>query len=144
MKDHSMFAYKKGGIRIHGLIYVDDLIITGSSIIAIKEFKEYLSTCFKMKDLIILRYFLGIEVARSPRMYLCQRKYSLDIISDTGLFGVKPVSFPLEQNQKLLLDKGSAMTEHYRHRRLIGHLIYLGKNVPGNELCHSCAFVVYA
>ena len=66
VKDHSLFAYNKGGVRIHVLIYVDDLIITGSSVTAINEFKEYLSNCFKMKDLGILRYFLGIEVARSP------------------------------------------------------------------------------
>lgn len=82
-----------------------------------------------MKDLGILQYFLGIEVACSPLgMYLCQRKYSLDIISDTGLLGVKHVSFPLELNHKLLLDKGSAMT--YRYRRLIGRVIYLSTTRP--------------
>lgn len=74
-----------------------------------------------MKDLGILQYFLGIKVVGSPAgMYLCQWKYSLDIISETGLLGVKPVSFPLEQNHKLLLDDGVLMTDPRRYRRLVG------------------------
>lgn len=50
-----------------------------------------------MKDLGLLKYFLGIEEARSPnRIFFCQRKYSLDIISEFGLLGTKPMETPLE------------------------------------------------
>jgi len=45
------------------LVYVDDLIIAGNTPFAIKRYKLYLGTCFHMKDLGILKYFLGIEVA---------------------------------------------------------------------------------
>lgn len=85
-----------------------------------------------MKDLGILCYFLGIEVACSPSgMYLCQRKYALDIIVETGLMGVKHVSFPLEQNHKLLRDDGEPMTtDPFRYRRLVGRLIYLATTRP--------------
>jgi len=48
------------------LVYVDDLIIAGNTSSIIKRFKLYLSTCFHMKDLGVLKYFLGIEVARNP------------------------------------------------------------------------------
>lgn len=46
--------------------------------------------------------FLGIEVAESAAsISLCQRKYTLDIISDGGLLGGKPTSFPMEPNHQL-------------------------------------------
>ena len=129
--DYSLFIYAAAGVRLHVLVYVDDLIITGSSAAIITEFKQYLSTKFHMKDLGVLRYFLGIEVARSPAgIYLCQRKYALGIITETGLLGVKPVSFPLEQNHKLAHAKDTPFSAPSRYRRLIGRIIYLGVTRP--------------
>ncbi|XP_020870708.1 uncharacterized protein LOC110225397 [Arabidopsis lyrata subsp. lyrata] len=129
--DYSLFTLEKGDTRLHVLVYVDDLIITGSSIHVVNKFKHYLSTCFHMKNLGPLRYFLGIEVARSPEgIYLCQRKYALDIIAETGLMGVKPITFPLEQNHKLSLAKDDAFHDPSRYRRLVGRLIYLGNTRP--------------
>lgn len=73
--DYSLFTFAKNGIQLNLLIYVDDMIISGNTLAAINEFKYYLSTCFKMKDLGELKYFLGIEVSRnSTGFYLCQRK----------------------------------------------------------------------
>jgi len=78
-----------------------------------------------MSDIGLLTYFLGIEVARnSTGMYLCQRKYALDIIS-TGLLGSKPVAFPLETNHQLGLSKSPLLQDPEPYRRLIGRLIYL-------------------
>ncbi|RVW42094.1 Retrovirus-related Pol polyprotein from transposon RE2 [Vitis vinifera] len=70
------------GLKQAPRLYVDDLIISGNDSAALKTFKAYLSDCFKMKDLGVLKYFLGIEVARSSAgLFLCQRKYTLDIVS---------------------------------------------------------------
>jgi len=79
-----------------------------------------------MKDLRKLKYFLGVEVAWGPeRIFLCQRKYALDIISETGLLGAKPANIPMEQNHRLALASGPFFSDLEQYRRLIGRLIYL-------------------
>ena len=45
-------------------VYVDDLLITGSSMEAIQEFKKRMSSKFEMSDLGKLTYYLGIEVCQ--------------------------------------------------------------------------------
>lgn len=49
------------------LVYIDDLIITGNDSVVLLSFKTHLTSCFQMKDLGLLKYFLGIEVARNSK-----------------------------------------------------------------------------
>lgn len=136
VSDYSLFAYIRDGVSVYVLVYVDDLVITGSSPKAISDFKAYLGSCFHMKDLGILKYFLGIEVARSPEgIYLCQRKYTLDILEETGLLATKPSGFPIEQNHKLALADGPFLPDPAPYRRLVGRLIYLAVTRP--DLAYS-------
>jgi hypothetical protein len=47
-----------------------------------------------MKDLGSLKYFLGIEVDRnSIGIFLCQRKYTLDIITEAGYWVLNMLAF---------------------------------------------------
>ena len=134
--DHSLFVYCKHDIVLNILVYVDDLVIAGNNGAAIADFKAYLSDCFHMKDLGKLKYFLGIEVARNSRgIFLCQRKYALDILTETGLLGSKPASVPMEENHRLGLASDPLMPDPARYRRLVGRLIYLTITRP--ELCYS-------
>ncbi|RVX15466.1 Retrovirus-related Pol polyprotein from transposon RE2 [Vitis vinifera] len=129
--DYSLFTYTKGNVQINVLVYVDDLIISGNDSVALKTFKAYLSDCFKMKDLGVLKYFLGIEVARSSAgLFLCQRKYTLDIVSEAGLLGAKPCGFPIEHNHRLGLANGELLSNPESYRRLVGRLIYLAVTRP--------------
>lgn len=124
--DYSLFTYVKGDKSLRVLIYVDDLIIAGNDLKMVTKFKAYLSNCFKMKDLGKAKYFLGIEIARGPQgMFLTQRKYVLDIVAEAGLLGCKPVATPMEQNHKLLSDKGPFYENPGRFRRFVGKLVYL-------------------
>ena len=134
--DYSLFTYTRDSVQINVLVYVDDLIISGNNSAALCTFKTYLSDCFDMKDLGTLKYFLGIEVARSESgLFLCQRKYTLDIISETGLLGSKPVGFPIEQNHKLGQASGELLVDPESYRRLVGRLIYLAVTRP--DLAYS-------
>ena len=72
------------------LVYVEDIVLTSNNTSASHKFKTYLNDCFSIKDLGFLKYCLGIEIARGPTgMFLCQRKYTLEIIDECWLFGVK-------------------------------------------------------
>ncbi|KAK3008668.1 hypothetical protein RJ639_015049 [Escallonia herrerae] len=100
--DYSLFTFTHGGSFVVVLVYVDDVIITGTDSDQICKLKNYLDTKFHIKNLGKLKYFLGIEVARSPAgIFLSQRKYVLDILAECGLSGCKPASFPMEQQHKL-------------------------------------------
>ncbi|KAG7543542.1 Integrase catalytic core [Arabidopsis thaliana x Arabidopsis arenosa] len=136
LSDYSLFSFEKSGIRINILIYVDDMIVSSNSEEALGIFKGYLASCFKMKDLGPLKYFLGIEVSRSCKgFYLSQRKYALDIVEEAGLLGSKPATFPLEQNHKLALSTSPLLLDPEPYRRLIGKLIYLAATRPDLAYC---------
>ncbi|RVW23158.1 Retrovirus-related Pol polyprotein from transposon TNT 1-94 [Vitis vinifera] len=123
-------------IQLNVLVYVDDLIISRNDGKTVQQFKDYLSRCFHMKDLGKLKYFLGIEVARnSDVIFLCQRKYTLDIISEAGLLGAKPARTPLEQNHKLALAVNSDLHDLGQYRCLVGWLIYLTITRPELSYC---------
>jgi hypothetical protein len=114
----------------HGIIviviYVDDLIIIGNSNVDISDLKKLLKQEFKMKDLGELRYFLGIEVIQSPkRIWLLQRKYALNKLSEYGMTGCKPISIPLEQNVKLSADEGDLVEDTTMYKCIVGNLIYM-------------------
>jgi len=71
--DYSLFTYKKGERFMTLLVYVDDLVLAGNDNDLCTQFKAYLHKCFHIKDLGLLKYFLGIKVVRSKKgLFLCQ------------------------------------------------------------------------
>jgi histone deacetylase 1/2 len=68
------------------LIYVDDIIATGSSDRAITALLQDLNKYFSIKDLGDLHYFLGIEVKKIKNgLLLTQEKYATDILDRVGM-----------------------------------------------------------
>ncbi|CAN6456408.1 unnamed protein product [Victoria cruziana] len=81
---------------------------------------------FKMKDLGLLRYFLGIEVDRQDNnLTLSQHKYTLDILHTTGMENCKPVSMPCILNHKMSSKEGDLYHDPTYYRKIVGMLQYL-------------------
>jgi hypothetical protein len=71
------------------------------------DLKRLLKQKFEMKDLGELRYFLSIEIIQSLKgIWLLQKQYALNKLSEYGMMGYKPISIPVEQNVKLSVDEG--------------------------------------
>nr|GEU80860.1 putative ribonuclease H-like domain-containing protein [Tanacetum cinerariifolium] len=84
------------------IIYVDEMIITENDESEIKKLKEGLCAEFEMKELGNLRYFLRIEVMRSPQgIFICQKKYILDLLAETVMIDCKPADTPMTTNDHM-------------------------------------------
>ena len=124
LSDYSLVVRSYQGNFLALLIYVDNVILAGNNLQDTENTKLFLSRQFKLKDLGQLKYFLGIEVARSWNgISLSQRKYALDILNDTGFLGAKPSRFPLDQNVSLTQSDGKLLEDESAYRRLVGRLI---------------------
>ncbi|KAK3006790.1 hypothetical protein RJ639_017209 [Escallonia herrerae] len=110
--DYSLFTKAKGTSFTAILIYVDDILLIGNDLQEIERLKKFLLIRFRIKDLGDLKYFLSIEFSRSKKgIFMSRRKYALDILQDSGLLGVRPDKFPMEQNLKLIPTDGILLSD---------------------------------
>ena len=106
--DHSVFYRHSSQGCIYLIVYVDDIVITGSDQQRILQLKQHLSNEFQSKDLRKLRYFLVIEVAQSKDgVVISQRKYAMDILEETCLLNSKPIDTPMDPNVNFYQIRGS-------------------------------------
>nr|GFB18028.1 putative ribonuclease H-like domain-containing protein [Tanacetum cinerariifolium] len=90
------------------------------SLYGLKQLKEGLFTEFEMKDLRNLKYFLGIKVLWSPKgIFICQKKYILDLLAKIKMFNCKPADTPMMVNQKLFMEKKAKLADRNMYQRLI-------------------------
>ncbi|CAN6681761.1 unnamed protein product [Malus baccata var. baccata] len=129
--DHTLFVKRRSGKVTALIIYVDDMIITGDNSEEMMKLEQNLAAEFKMQNLGELKYFLGVEVARSSRcIFLSQRKYVLDLLKETGMLGCKPVDTPIVEKHYLGIYPNQEPFDKGRYQRLVGRLIYLSHTRP--------------
>ena len=109
------------------------MIINGDDKEEITHLKRRLFQEFKMEDLGELKYFLGIEVLRSKLgIFISQKKYVLDLLTETGMLDCKPIEIPMMVNRGLQIseDGTGTLVDRRRYQRLVGKLIYLSHTRP--------------
>lgn len=125
--NHSLFFKHCDGKFLGLAIYVDDILGASNCEDLVKDFKVHLGTHFKYKDLGVPRYFLGLEIARSKSgIFLCQRKYALDLLKDSGMLGCKPQKTPMEDNNSLSHEcKDDILCDQKEYMRLLEGFIFM-------------------
>ena len=124
--NHYVFYHHTSiGQCIYLIVYVADIVITGRDQDGIQKLKHHLFSHFQTKNLGKPKYFLGIKVVQSNSgVVISQRKYTLDILVDTGMLDFKPVDTPMYPNVKFVPSQGEPLRDPRRYRRLVGKLNY--------------------
>ena len=137
--DHFVFYRNSQAGIILLVVYVDDIIIIKNDMTGISSLKSFLHGQFHTKDLGMMKYFLGIEVMRSKRgVFISQRKYVLDLLSETGKLTVKPCQSTMAQSIHLTRE-GELFEDLERYRRMVGKLNYLTVTRP--DIAYSVSVV---
>lgn len=119
------------------VVYVDDIILTVTDLVEIDALKSFLHDRFRIKDLGILHYFLGVEVMYSSEgVLLHQKKFIADLLTDFNCSDCSFVISPFELHGKLQACVGDPLPNPELYYCLIRKLIFL------THTCPDLSFVV--
>ncbi|KAA3462868.1 Retrovirus-related Pol polyprotein from transposon TNT 1-94 [Gossypium australe] len=118
--DPSLFILKDGGNISYMIVYVDDILLTGS-----------LHGTIENTDLGSPEYFLGIEVQYIGNgFFINQKKYTLDLLAQTDMMNCQPTTTSMAVDKKLAKDNGNALSDPQHYRSIVGSLQYLCHTRP--------------
>jgi hypothetical protein len=101
----SLFVYCCGTDTAYQLLYVDDIMLTASSLELLQCTTTALQQQFVMKDIGHLHHFLSVSVEQwSDDLFLHQRQYARDILECAGMSDCKPCSTSVDTQAKVSSD----------------------------------------
>nr|GEW78634.1 ribonuclease H-like domain, reverse transcriptase, RNA-dependent DNA polymerase [Tanacetum cinerariifolium] len=107
-------------------VYVDDLIITGTPKKEIDKFKAQMEEKFEMSDLVLLAYYLGIEVTQTGSdISIKQSAYANKILKEVGMIDCNETLIPMDLRKRLTKNNEGTLVNSTEYRSLIGCLTYL-------------------
>lgn len=129
--EHTLYVRRKENECTIISLYVDDLLIMGSSSNQLIDFKSTMHKEFEMTDLGEMSYFLGMEIHQSHHgIFVNQKRYTTQILHKYNMDKCKPVDTPLAVNLKLSKDDGAEKVDETMYRSIIGCLLYLTATRP--------------
>ncbi|XP_047174799.1 uncharacterized mitochondrial protein AtMg00810-like [Vigna umbellata] len=112
-------------------LYVDDMLITGSSVERITNFKFQMLQEFEKSDLGQLNYFLGIEFTKTDEgLMMHQSRYTLDMLNKFNMIHCNSANTPAEVGLKLEKDPEEEGVDPTEYRKMVGSLRYLCNTRP--------------
>eukprot|EP00253_Pinus_taeda_P005213 PITA_05213 len=140
--DNSVYTKKVGKSLIILVLYVDDLILTGSDTNLINHVKSSLKTKFEMRDLGHMHYFLGLQVLQSKEgISLSQSKYVYDLLHHFHMEDYKPAPSPFQSRAKPSVTCTSTQLGGTLYRQLVGKILYITHTRP--DLCFAIGLIAW-
>ena len=125
-KEPSLYRRRDKMSLLLVVVYVDDLLVTGSPLTSIVKFKESMAAEFDMSDLGKLTYYLGIEVYQfDGGITLRQSRYASKLLEESGMGACNSSHVPMDFNVKLSKAPAEKSINETDYRRNIGCLRYL-------------------
>jgi len=124
--DSSLFVKHVGPHIVVLLLYVDDIILTGSASAIILQAIQVVTTEFDIIDLGSLYYFLGIQITHtSTGLFLSQSKYVEDLLLKSEMDDAKPCDIPCLLYYRLFKKDRVSYPNPIVYRSIVGALQYL-------------------
>ncbi|XP_066392281.1 uncharacterized mitochondrial protein AtMg00810-like [Miscanthus floridulus] len=140
MSEHAVYLRVVGTRRLIVGVYVDNLVITRGDPQDISTFKEEMKVTFKMSDLRLLRYYLGLEVTQmGSGIIVYQNAYAAKILEGARLTGCNPNHTPMESRLKLSKSSSAPLVDATKYRSIVGSLWYLVNSRP--DLAYSMGYI---
>jgi hypothetical protein len=138
--EHAVYVRGEASSRLLLGVYVDDLIVTGNSTPEIAKFKQEMMDRFKMSDLGLLSYYLGMEVTqRNGEITLCQSAYAAKLLEKAGMTNCTTSQVPMEPRLKLSKDSSNPPVDVTLYRSIVGSLRYLVHSRP--DIAYAVGYV---
>lgn len=129
--EHAVYVNKTGDELLVIGVYVDDLLVTGTKLSSIKEFKDQMNSRFEMSDLGRLSYYLGLQVKQgSGFIELNQGAYAKKILEKAGMWDCNPTKLPMDPKESLSKDEEGKPVDSTMFKSMIGGLRYLVHTRP--------------
>ena len=107
------------------------MVVTGNSSEVLSKLLQQLNREFRMKDMGMIHYFLGIQVQSHDKgLFLCQQKYAEDLLAVASMSDCSPMPTPLPLQLKKVQDQGVPFSNPTYFRSLAGKLQYLTLTRP--------------
>ena len=125
--DPCIFVKEENGDIFIVAIHVDDIILAGKTDEEIAKVKEIIAERFQAKDMVELKYILGLQVIQeNGKVWIGQPTYTENFLKKFGMESCKTLETPVDSSSRLVkASEDSELFNKEEYQSAVGSLLYL-------------------